>query len=89
VKGYEAFMPRLRALPWLVVVDLAMLARDRWGRLEDADRRRLAQIVRKGRSVSARDKADLRRIVRKLELLDAGRQLVPIVGRGRGSRGRR
>ena len=57
--------------------------RDRWERLGPSDRRRLAEIVRKGRQVSERDKADLRRIVRRLELLDAGRQLVPIVGRRR------
>lgn len=83
-------MPRLRAVPWLVLLDVAIVLRDRWERLGAADRRRLAQIVKKDRSVSERDKADLRRIVRKLELLDAGRQLVPIVGRNRrGRRGRR
>jgi hypothetical protein len=81
-------MPRLRALPWLVVLDIALILRDRWERLGPADRRRLGEIVRKGRSVSERDKADLRRIVRKLELVDAGRQLAPIVGRRR-RRGRR
>jgi hypothetical protein len=75
----------------MILIDVAMVARDRWGRLEKAERTRIAEIVRKGRSLTERDKADLRRIVRKLELLDAGRQLVPIVGRrGRGRRrGRR
>ena len=90
MKGYEAAMPRLRAVPWLVLLDVATLLRDRWGRLNPADRRRLAEIVRQGRRVSERDKADLRRIVRKLELIDAGRQLAPIVGRrARSRRGRR
>jgi hypothetical protein len=74
----------------MIALDLAVLARDRWSRLEAGERRRLAQIVRKGRSMSEREKADLRRIVRKLELLDAGRELIPIVGRGRRARrGRR
>ena len=83
MKGYEATMPKLRPLKWMVLVDLALVARDRWGRLEADERRRLAEILRKGRNVSDRDKADLRRIVGKLELLDAGRQIVPIIGRGR------
>jgi len=38
--------------------------------------------------MSKRDRAELRRIVDKLELVDAGRQVLPIVGR-RGKRGRR
>src|SRR5437763_11814733 len=86
VKGYEATRPKLRPLKWMVLVDLAVVARDRWGRLEADERRRLAEILRKGRNVSDRDKADLRRIVGKLELLDAGRQIVPIIGRGRKKR---
>ena len=83
-------MPRLRAIPWLIALDAAMIARDRWGRLAPSERRRIAEIVRKGRAINDRDKADLKRIVSKLDLLDAGRQLLPIVGgRKRGRRGRR
>jgi hypothetical protein len=88
VKGYEAVMPRLRAVPWMIALDAAMIARDRWTRLEAHERRRLVEIARKGRGVTERDKTDLRRIVHKLELLDAGRQLLPIVG-GRRKRRRR
>ena len=33
--------------------------------------------------MNERDKAELKRIVRKLELIDAGRRLVPIVGKRR------
>jgi hypothetical protein len=74
----------------MVALDVAVVLRDVWGRLESHDRRRLGEIVRRGRSMSERDKAELKRIVRKLELIDAGRQLVPIVGRRRrGRRGRR
>jgi hypothetical protein len=72
----------------MIALDAAMIARDRWTRLESDERRRLVEIARKGRGVSERDKNDLRRIVRKLELLDAGRQLLPIVG-GRRKRRRR
>jgi hypothetical protein len=73
----------------MVALDVAMVLRDVWGRLESHDRRRLREIVSRGRAMSERDKADLRRIVRKLELIDAGRQLVPIVGRRRKRRARR
>ena len=73
----------------MVALDVAMVLRDVWSRLEVHDRRRLREIVRRGRAMSERDKADLKRIVRKLELIDAGRRLVPIVGKRRGRRGRR
>ena len=73
----------------MIALDAAMILRDRWKRLGPADRSRLAEIVRKGRSMSERDKADLKKIVQRLELLDAGRQLLPIVGGRRKRRGRR
>ena len=73
----------------MIALDVAIVLRDLWSRLESSDRRRLAEIVRKGRSLSQRDKTDLKRIVRKLELLDAGKQLIPIVGKRRRRRGRR
>jgi hypothetical protein len=73
----------------MIALDAAMIARDRWGRLAPSERRRLGEIVRKGRSISERDKAELKRLVAKLELLDAGRQLLPIVGGRRRGRRRR
>ena len=88
MKGYEATMPRLRAIQWMVLLDVALVARERWNRLESNERRRLTEIARNGRHMSARDREDLGRIVRKLELMDAGRELMPIFGR-RGKRGRR
>jgi hypothetical protein len=39
--------------------------------------------------MSERDRTELKRIVRKLELLDASRRLVPIVGKRGRRRGRR
>ena len=73
----------------MVALDVAVVLRDVWGRLEPHDRRRLGEVVRKGRSMTEREKADLKRIVRKLELIDAGRRLVPIVGKRPKRRGRR
>jgi hypothetical protein len=73
----------------MVALDVAMVLRDLWGKLEPQERRRLGEIVRRGRSMSERDKAELKRLVRKLELIDAGRQLVPMVRKRRGRRLRR
>lgn len=72
----------------MLALDTALVLREAWGKLESHERKRLAEIVRKGRSMNDRDKAELKRLVSKLELLDAGRRLVPIVG-GRRRRGRR
>jgi hypothetical protein len=83
VKGYEAIMPRLRTVPWMLALDAALVLRDLWGNLEGHERRRLAELVRKGRSMNEREKAELKRLVGKLELLDTGRRLVPLVGKRR------
>ena len=73
----------------MIALDVAIVMRDVWGHLEPHDRRRLTEIARKGRSMSERDKTELKRILRKLELFDASRRLVPIVGKRGKRRGRR
>jgi hypothetical protein len=73
----------------MVALDVAMVLRDLWGKLEPRERRRLAEIVRRGRAMTDHDKVELKRLVRKLELIDAGRQLVPMVRKRRRRRGRR
>jgi hypothetical protein len=81
-------MPRLRAIQWMILLDVAMVAREHWTRLDMSERRRLVEITQNARHLSKRDRADLRRIIAKLELVDAGREMLPILGR-RGKRGRR
>jgi len=81
-------MPRLRAIQWMVLLDVAIVARERWTRLDASERRRLTEIARDARHLSKRDRVDLRRIIGKLELADAGRELMPLIGR-RGKRGHR
>ena len=88
MKGYEAGMPRLRAIQWMILLDVAIVARERWTRLDASERRRLTEIARDARHLSKRDRVDLRRIIGKLELADAGRELMPLIGR-RGKRGHR
>jgi hypothetical protein len=72
----------------MIALDVAIVLRDLWSRLEPSERRRLGEIVRKGRAMNQRDRADLTRIVRKLELINAGRQLLPIVGKRHRRHGR-
>jgi len=67
----------------MMALDAALVLRDLWGKLESHERRRLGELVRKGRSMNDREKAELRRLVSKLELLDAGRRFVPLVGKRR------
>ena len=88
MKGYEAGMPRLRAIQFMVLLDVAMVARERWTRLDASERRRLTEIARNAKHLSKRDRIELRRIIGKLELVDAGREVLPLIGR-RGKHGHR
>jgi hypothetical protein len=64
----------------MLLLDVVMVARQHWELLEPADKRRLTEIMRNVRDLSARDRKDLRRIAAKLELVGAGRELMPIIG---------
>jgi hypothetical protein len=89
-------MPRLirmRAVPWLIVLDLAIAARDHWGRLTPRDRARIAAIVKKSKglpaNLSPREREELKRLVAKLEPVELVRRVVPFGGRTPGLAGRR
>lgn len=87
-------MPRLpiRGAPWLLVLDLAMVLREHYSDLSAKERDDLQRIVRSSvgnpRNVSAADRRRLGEIVRRLDLVGAGKSLVPIIG-GRQRRRRR
>jgi hypothetical protein len=78
----------------LTIGQTVLLARRHFKRLDAHDRRRLAQLVRRGRGMSRDDRDDLRRILGKLEprdfaLTTAGRfspVRVPRRFRGRSAR---
>lgn len=86
-------MPRLtkvRALPWLLLVEAAMAVREHWQRLTPAERARVTALVRKsgGRpgNLTPRERADLKRLARKMDPAGLGRRLAPLGGRRRGLR---
>jgi hypothetical protein len=83
-------VPGRKFAPILLAVEAAMVLRDHWGRLPAKDRRELTRILRQfqGRpgNLTARDRSELLRIVKQLDLITAGRKLLPLHGGVRKSR---
>ena len=85
---------RLKAVPWAVLARVGVLVGKRWTALSAKERARLASLVRgtRGRpgNLSARERNELRKLVRKLDLRGAGRELLPLLrgGKRRGRHGR-
>jgi hypothetical protein len=60
----------IRRLPFLkliAVVELALLARRHLGALSPHERRRMAELARRGRKLTAAERDELRRLALKLE----------------------
>jgi len=83
---------RLKALPWAALLQVAMVLRARWRTLSSKDRARLSELLRESQgrlgNLSSRQRDELRKLVRKLDLKGAASELAPIV-RGGGKRKRR
>jgi tellurite resistance protein len=65
-----ARVPGLKRLPvvkLLAVAELALIARKHLQHLDGTERRRLAQLVRRGHQLTAAEREELRRLVAKLE----------------------
>jgi hypothetical protein len=87
---------RIKALPWTVLLQAGMVAGKHWRSLSKKDRARLARIVgdrlrvqqgaRAGR-LSAKERAELRSLLVKLDVKGMGRELLPLArGKRRGKR---
>ncbi len=83
---------RVRAMPWVMVFELALTLRRHWQRLEPRERARLTELIRKSQGrpmrLSASERADVRRLVAKLEPRAIARSVVPIGRRAAQSRRR-
>lgn len=86
-------MPRLtgvRALPWTILLELAVKLREHWRTLTPGERAHLSALIRKSQgrpgNLSARERDDVRRLVRKLELASLGREVLPLGRRMRGAK---
>lgn len=80
------------ALPWTMLARGAMVVGKRWAALSGKERERLAALLRNSRgrtgNLNTRERAELRKLVRKLDLKGAGRELMPLL-RGGGRRRKR
>jgi hypothetical protein len=78
-----------RALPWALVLQAVIVVGRRVASLSSRDRTRLLALVRESRGVpgrlGTRDRAELRKLLGKLDVRGMARELVPLTGR----RGRR
>jgi hypothetical protein len=92
-KGRKATSERVRALPWAAVLRTLFVVGRRVGSLSGRDRRRLGQLLRESRGwpgrLGERDRAELRKLVGKLDLRSLGRELALARGGRRGRRGKR
>jgi hypothetical protein len=78
---------RVKGLPWLMLLQAGVVLGKRWSALSAKDRARLARLVRQSRgrvgNLSVKDRLELRRLSRKLDLKGAGRELLPLLRGGR------
>lgn len=83
-------LKRVSALPWAVSIQVGVAANKRWRKLSKRERARLSSLLRDsgGRpgNLSPRERAEVRKLVGKLELKSLGRELLPLV---RGSKRKR
>ena len=81
---------RVRAMPWVMVLELAVTLRKHWKRLEPDERVELATLVKKSQGrpsrLSAKERTTVRRLVAKLEPAQIARSVVPIGRRVRKAR---
>ena len=87
-------LTRIKTIPWLVLLELARTAKSHLDEnLDSKDRQRVAAIARrtKGdvRKLTEREKADLKRIARELNLAMLARDIAPTATRLRRGRLRR
>jgi hypothetical protein len=80
------------ALPWAMLARAGLVVGKRWTALSGTERARLAALVRNSRgrtgNLKVRERAELRKLVRKLDLKGAGRELMPLFRGGSGRRKR-
>ena len=84
---------RVRAVPWTLLLRGVVIVGRRWSALSSKERARLAQLLResrgRARNLSTRQRLELRKLWRKLDLNGMSRELMPLVRGGKRSRRRR
>lgn len=77
----------IKAVPWLLMMQAALTAREHWDVLTAAERTALTRLLRtaKGRpsNLTTRERAELRRLVGRLDLPGLGKDLMPLAAKSR------
>jgi hypothetical protein len=83
----ERAVSGLKAVPWTLLLQVGLVLDRRWRRLSEKERARLLRLLRESRGrldrLSAKQREDLRKLVRKLDLMGAGSELRPLIRSGR------
>ena len=73
---------RIKALPWLLLIELGWTLSQYWVRLPKRDRTELQRLLVKSKglphNLTASERSELRRIVVALDLKSAARQVAPL-----------
>jgi hypothetical protein len=73
---------RVRTVQWTVLLQLAMTAHRHWQRLDAAERRRLAELLKKSQGrpdrLTTKERTEIRELVAKLEPREFARSVVPL-----------
>jgi hypothetical protein len=81
------------SVPWLTVTRAAMIVSRRWNALSAKERAHLTQLVGESRgrlsNLSVKQREELRKLARKLDVKSMGQELWPLFRGARGGRGRR
>ncbi|MGI8801834.1 MAG: hypothetical protein ACR2KV_06620 [Solirubrobacteraceae bacterium] len=71
----------MRALPWMLLYELATVAHAQWQELPAGDRDKLTRLAVKSRglptNLTPRERAEVKRILGKVDLQHVARQMVP------------
>jgi hypothetical protein len=83
----------VKAVPWALLARTVMVFGMRWSALTSRERSRLTSLVRDSHGrpdkLSPRERNELRKLVRRLDLPGAGRELLPLLRGGKRGRKRR
>jgi hypothetical protein len=93
VRSTKQPVSRLKAVPWAVLARVGVLVGKRWTALSGKERARLASLVAGSRgrvaNLSVKERNELRKLVGKLDLKGAGRELLPMLRGAKRGRKRR
>jgi hypothetical protein len=85
-------LSRVKAVPWAVLLQVGVILGRRWTALSAKERARLAEIVRSSRgrvgNLSLKERLELRKLARKLDIKGMGNELRPLLRSKRRSKRR-